>query len=75
MPALPDPLRSAYSTTGIKGNENEFLSYRLLHAVLTNVRSSVSSIIEKLTPQQMGDEAVKHAVDVCDPTPTLIYLR
>lgn len=49
---------------GIPGCENEFLSYRLLHAVLTNVRSSVASIMEKLTPEQQRNRAVKHAVDV-----------
>ncbi|RKP21570.1 hypothetical protein ROZALSC1DRAFT_27025 [Rozella allomycis CSF55] len=57
-------LKQLYNIHSIKGNDMEFLAYRLLYLLHTKNRREINALVAELTPVQKENLAVSHALKV-----------
>ncbi|OLL26432.1 THP3 protein [Neolecta irregularis DAH-3] len=60
---------------GLKGNQFEFLAYRILYLLHTRNHADVNDILSKLTPVEKSDPAILHALEVRSALATSNYHR
>ncbi|KAJ9074148.1 hypothetical protein DSO57_1009227 [Entomophthora muscae] len=60
---------------GIKGNECEFISYRILYYLHTRSQSDINKTLTQLTQQQKSDAAIKHALQLRSAISSLNYVQ
>ena len=46
----------------IKGNESEFLSYKILYLLLTNMKFEIGNCLQHLTEKQKKNPHIKHSL-------------
>jgi len=47
---------------GLKGHEQEFISYKILYLVLTDMKFEIGNCLEKLTDKQKKNSHIKHSL-------------
>src|SRR5690606_35613293 len=56
-------LRVLYES-GIKGSQNEFTAYHILYLLLTNNKIEMNTFLSQLSPQQLADPSIDHAMQM-----------
>lgn len=47
---------------GLKGHEQEFISYKILYNVLTNMKFEIGNLLDNLDSKQRKNEHIKHSL-------------
>lgn len=56
-------LRELYDI-GLKGHESEFISYKIIYHLLTDMKFEIGHMIANLTKKQKKNEYIKHSLQL-----------